>query len=1072
MTGLAAAATAQQDLTARDWAALVAPLTARPLTGAASVLFVAAATEAQTPAASAYWQAHGGTPFLPEGTAPEHFYVVYTTSLDGRPNLPTGTDLSGVGPAVQTLERARTDSRVVASDAYVLRKDRDLPREQQQQSIVLAAPVGTPSAAPGPSPDQVRGWVLMSARARDLAAGTLADAGQGLINVGLTGRTHEGADVQVASVRTGQDAHGTRPRDVPVDVVRRTWTLRVQSTEQAERLRGGYLRLGRVLLVGGAALSALLALLAWLVLSSRARSEARVRAATSRLREAEEQARSQAVLLDAVVDSIAEGVGVIDAQARPLLFNQAAREMLDLQEGDPLTSPERWALADGTTPFPFDRLPLQRALRGESPATVDLVLRGDEQHEPRTIAITARPLSPSAGIPGGAVAVYRDVSQARRLQRQLAEQHRVQQRLLAALSDLGEGVVVTEAGRVVYANAAYAALTGYSAEELRELDLTELPADQQAADVLTALVDELGENGRLSSAVTTRLRHREGHAVPIEATGISIASADGLQRVCLVRDLSERQRTQAELADRAAALEQANDALTAARDAARAASAAKSEFVARMSHEIRTPLNGVLGLTSLLCRTSLTDEQRQLAETAARSGEALLHVVNDILDFSKIEAGKLAVERVPLDLAELVHDTADLFATAAEAKGLDLLVDCAPLPVLSSDPVRLRQVLGNLVGNALKFTASGHVTLAARPGPGGVVLTVSDSGVGISAEAQGRLFTAFEQADSSTTRHYGGTGLGLTISRQLAELLGGTLTCRSAPGQGSTFRLVLPWNPAEPSAAPALDLSGALRGQRVLVLTPSPHLRAHLTARLGAWGATVVALRDEQRADDPGPVDRAVVDVRLPDAADLLAGLAARVPVVALHALGGAPTLPDGATGLPLPARSGPLLDLLRPARDGVPPQRPAREPAVPDAPHGRSLHVLVADDNAVNRMVAELLLDQLGHTCDSVADGREAVDAAARGHYDVVLMDCQMPGTDGLQATRLLRGLPDTRDLPVLALTAGATTEERDACLAAGMDAWLDQARPPRGPRARPRPPRPAPPPPRPHWLAAHPSR
>jgi PAS domain S-box-containing protein len=547
------------------------------------------------------------------------------------------------------------------------------------------------------------------------------------------------------------------------------------------------------------------------------------------------------------------------------------------------------------------------------------------------ISVSARPLPASAGIPGGgAVAVFHDVTEQRSLQAALKGQYDRHDRLLGVLSDLGEGVAVVENGRFVFVNDAYAAITGRTAAELLMTTTDALaPDDDARADFARARAELTGDAAALR-LMQTRLRHRDGHDVPVETTGMSGTHDGRTQWVYIVRDISDRRRYQRDLAERAAALELANRELETARDLADAASEAKSRFVATISHEIRTPLNGVIGLNALLLDTDLTDQQRDLADTARRSGELLLSLVDDVLDFSKIEAGKLEITHADVDTDRLVHDVAGLFADQAGRKGLDLRVSVAPdcPATVRTDATRVRQILTNLLGNAVKFTERGHITLAAVVAADGVRVAVTDTGIGITADAQRRLFRPFEQADSSTTRRFGGTGLGLAISHQLAELVGGALTATSKPGQGSTFTVTLP-------------LAGA--------------------------SAETVGVR-LRAAVDPAP-DRAVVVPR-----------------------------PSART----------------------------------------SLRVLVAEDDEVNRRVVLAMLAKLGHHADVVGNGREAVDAERLISYDVVLMDCRMPEMNGYEAAVELRATPATATLPIVALTAGATTEDRGACAAAGMDDYL----------------------------------
>jgi two-component system sensor histidine kinase/response regulator len=635
------------------------------------------------------------------------------------------------------------------------------------------------------------------------------------------------------------------------------------------------------------------------------------------------------------------------------------------------------------------------------------------------------------------------------------------ERILANMTDAL--LVIDNEGRIQTVNDALCRLSGYDQAELlhRPFDII-LPAESQlhAPDWLR----RVGKGEHLID-MDVSIRTKLHRVVPVSLSASPMRHGNDLLEgsVWAAQDVTERILYQQQLKD--------------AKESAEAANRAKSDFLARMSHEIRTPMNGILGMTELLLDTRLEKKQRDFARIIHQSGTALLQVINDILDFSKIEAGKLNLDSSPFDLRDLLEDVIDLFAKPANAKDLELgciVTDSVP-DIVEGDPGRLRQILINLIGNSVKFTESGSIlvrifALQTQNDSVWLRIEVSDTGIGIPADRQQRIFEAFAQADESTTRKYGGTGLGLAITRELAELMGGTIEFDSREGEGTNFQVTIRLRkPKNATRVSRPEAERAIR-ERVLVVDDNEINREILYHLLTGWGIRHQAVTDGWEALESlrvaaargDPFDIAIMDMQMPgmNGMELAGAIRAERSVsdtrlVMLSSVQGSDASRAKASDridawLTRPVRRADLLACLIQVARGQPDHEAhtgamAREQSGHGLNHG--IRVLVAEDNAVNRKVARGMLESLNCRVDTAKNGREAVALSSREHYDLVLMDCQMPEMDGFEATRLIRERETANPSPVganrtpiVALTAHVMKEHQERCLASGMDDYLSK--------------------------------
>ncbi|MFA6286639.1 MAG: PAS domain S-box protein [Opitutaceae bacterium] len=843
---------------------------------------------------------------------------------------------------------------------------------------------------------------------------------------------------------------------------------RLLATRERESARSARQTRG-VILLGGSLTFALLAI-AMIVVRRNAKArgiaEDALKAANEQLRRQVHERTAAQTELKGVLNGTDYGIIGTDPSGKIRFFNKGAEKMLGYSNEEMIgRSPAVFHDAAevsvraaeltaklGRAVEPGFEVFVARVREGEVDMREWTYVCKDGHRLPVLLSVTA--LREADGKITGFLGIAQDLTGRKRAEEALRTSEE-QFRNAFEFAGIGMAIVGLD-GSWVRVNAALCDIIGYDEPTLLEktfLDIThpeDLDADLDNVRSLLA--------GKVRFYhMEKRYFHRDGHVVWVRLTASVVRDAAGvpLHFVSQLEDITDRKNLAENLAK--------------ARDEALAASRMKSEFLANMSHEIRTPMNGIIGMSGLLMETELTPDQREMGNVIQHSSESLLGIINDILDFSKIEAGRLRIESEEFELREVVEEALALLAPRAHEKGVELICDFDDRLAyrLLGDAGRLRQVLINLVGNAVKFTEQGEVLVRVRllrenAGRVSFHCLVSDTGIGIEPEARKRLFQPFTQADGTTTRRFGGTGLGLAISRQLIGLMGGEIDFESEPGRGSKFWFELSLQRRTP-ILPALDRH-LPAGLRALVVDDNETNLKILAAQFAAFGVEAEMLAEPalflprliEQHKAGAPFALGVLDWNMPQ----LNGLHLALQIRARPEFAGLPLIMLSSAGhlanpqqieaakfaalLTKPVRSEQLHRSLTAilGLESVVPAKPANPGwAMVRRPPGSGLRILMAEDNRTNQMVARRILEKMGHTVDVVENGLELLIRLPRQPYDAVLMDCQMPGMDGYEATRQIRsgkieGI--NRDIPVIALTAYAMADDRLKCLQAGMNDYV----------------------------------
>jgi PAS domain S-box-containing protein len=1029
----------------RRWANFVAEISPFLDSGVLGLGLVVRIPKSEIEELEARMRADGMRDFTVE-RAGDHSDAYIVTHLDpmSRNRAALGID---VGSGQTRREAAEQAMR--AGKATLSRRIRLIDGDQTVPGCLLFLPYFNPGASRATEAERVeelKGWIYAPLRIdllmRDISSGSLdLEAFEGTVANADTVLFDADNKLTLDDRKLAEPTDATLTDSVAIRIFGQTWLVRMRTN--AEFDARGERRLPWSILIGGIATSMVAAIFSGLIIDARTRALVLAERMTADLRRAEADRHKLAL----VASNTASGVMIMDTEWRIEWINEGFIRLMgySLEEVRGRT-PASVLHGPETDSRALDRL---EQTVGEGQPFKCEILYYTKSEEKCWVEVDIQQLNDQEGNLIGYMALQLDVTARRKAQEEVARREAQLSFILNALP-IGVSWTADPAKKQYWFNEGMYRISGLTRESGAPFDsfrAITIPEDQAKQDAEYQRLRS-GEIDQFS--IEKRYFRPDGQLIWVVMT-VQVYRSGGQieQEVSTVVDITESKRRADELRE--------------AKEVAERANTAKSEFLATMSHEIRTPMNGVIGMTSLLLDTPLTPTQREFTETIRFSGDALLTIINDILDFSKIESGKLDLEQEPFSVRECVESALDLLLPRVVEKHLDLLYEVGDgVPgMVRGDATRLRQVLVNLIGNAVKFTSQGEivVTAHARPQDDGLTVlefAVSDTGIGIAKEGLTRLFRSFSQVDASTSRKFGGTGLGLAISRRLVELMGGSIDVNSEEGKGSTFRFTVVVEPiaSRPRLFPA-GTKAPLADKRLLIVDDNGTSRRILSTLARSWGLVARAAVSGQEAlgwiEAGEEFDVAIVDMQMPgmDGVTLTNELrrfrtVAQLPVVLLSSVGPRDLGPNKnlfAGCINKPAKPVQLFDILSSivARVEGPVTAVNNLVQSPSAPV-QAERVLLAEDNRVNQKVALLILSKLGYRADVAANGLEVLDAVSRQRYDVILMDVQMPEMDGLEAAaNVVKRFADPKDRPwIIAVTANAMRGDRERCIAAGMNDYL----------------------------------